>query len=123
MKMVEKAGKGVILYMQQEGRGIGLSNKIKAYKLQDEGYDTVEANEKLGFKADLRNYGIGAQMLVDVGVRKMRLMTNNPKKIVALRGYGLEVVERVPIEIEPNDVNRCYLSVKKTKMGHILNNV
>jgi 3,4-dihydroxy 2-butanone 4-phosphate synthase/GTP cyclohydrolase II len=123
MKMVEKVGKGVILYMQQEGRGIGLSNKIKAYKLQDEGYDTVEANEKLGFKADLRNYGIGAQMLVDVGVRKMRLMTNNPKKIVALRGYGLEVVERVPIEIEPNDVNRCYLSVKKTKMGHILNNV
>jgi len=123
MKMVEKEGKGVILYMQQEGRGIGLSNKIKAYKLQDEGYDTVEANEKLGFKADLRNYGIGAQMLVDVGVRKMRLMTNNPKKIVALRGYGLEVVERVPIEIEPNDVNRCYLSVKKTKMGHMLNNV
>ncbi len=123
MKMVEKEGKGVILYMQQEGRGIGLSNKIKAYKLQDEGYDTVEANEKLGFKADLRNYGIGAQMLVDIGVRKMRLMTNNPKKIVALRGYGLEVVERVPIEIEPNDVNKCYLSVKKTKMGHLLNNV
>ncbi len=123
MKMVEKAGKGVVLYMQQEGRGIGLSNKIKAYKLQDEGYDTVEANEKLGFKADLRNYGIGAQMLVDLGVRKMRLMTNNPKKIVALKGYGLEVVERVPIEIEPNDINKCYLSVKKTKMGHILNKV
>lgn len=123
MQMIEKAGNGVVLYMQQEGRGIGLVNKIKAYKLQDEGYDTVEANEKLGFKADLRNYGIGAQILLDVGVRKMKLMTNNPKKIVALKGYGLEVVERVPIEIEPNEVNKCYLSTKKTKMGHILHNV
>ncbi len=123
MEMVEKEGKGIVLYMQQEGRGIGLTNKIKAYALQDEGYDTVEANIKLGFKPDLRNYGIGAQILVDLGVKKMKLITNNPKKIIALKGYRLEVVDRVPIEIDPNEVNKCYLETKKEKMGHILTKV
>jgi 3,4-dihydroxy 2-butanone 4-phosphate synthase / GTP cyclohydrolase II len=120
MEMVEKAGSGIVLYMRQEGRGIGLVNKIKAYKLQDDGHDTVEANEKLGFKADLRDYGIGAQILVDLGVRKMRLMTNNPKKIVGLEGYGLEVVERVPIEVEPNETNQKYLETKRDKLGHLI---
>jgi len=124
MKKVEKAGKGVILYMQQEGRGIGLGNKIKAYHLQqEEGLDTVEANTKLGFKADLRDYGVGAQILVALGVRKIKLMTNNPKKIVGLKGYGLEVVDRVPVEIVPNEFDVDYLKVKRDKMGHILNNV
>ncbi len=122
LKMVEKEGAGVVLYMRQEGRGIGLVNKLKAYKLQDEGHDTVEANEKLGFKADLRDYGIGAQILVDLGVRKMRLMTNNPKKIIGLEGYGLEVVERVPIEIEPNEINHRYLETKRDKLGHFILN-
>lgn len=120
MEMVEKEGRGVVLYMRQEGRGIGLVNKIKAYKLQDDGHDTVEANEKLGFKADLRDYGIGAQILVNLGVRKMRLMTNNPKKIVGLEGYGLEVTERIPIEIEPNKLNQKYLETKRDKLGHLI---
>jgi len=112
---------GVLLYIRQEGRGIGLVNKIKAYALQDEGFDTVEANEKLGFKPDMRNYGIGAQILVDLGVREMRLLTNNPKKMVGLDGYGLKIVEQVPIEVSPNQHNKCYLECKKLKMGHLLN--
>ena len=120
MHMVKKAGKGVVLYMHQEGRGIGLINKLKAYALQDKGLDTVEANLELGFKADLRDYGIGAQILRDIGVRKMRLMTNNPKKIIGLEGYGLEVVGRVPIEMHPVPENLGYLRCKKDKMGHIL---
>ena len=123
MKMIKEKGQGVILYMRQEGRGIGLVNKLKAYELQDKGLDTVEANIKLGFKPDLRDYGIGAQILVDLGVRKMRLMTNNPKKIVGLEGYGLKVVERVPIETSPHERNLIYLKTKKKKLGHILNNV
>ncbi len=120
MKMVEKAGRGIILYMHQEGRGIGLVNKLKAYALQDGGLDTVEANQKLGFKADLRDYGIGAQILRDLGVRRMKLITNNPKKIVGLEGYGLEVVDRLPIEIEPDPENLKYLQCKKDKLGHML---
>ena len=121
MEMMDKAGEGVLLYIRQEGRGIGLVNKIKAYALQDQGLDTVEANQQLGFKPDIRNYGIGAQILVDLGVRKMRLITNNPKKMVGLEGYGLSVVEQVPIEIQPNEYNRCYLECKKVRMGHLLN--
>ena len=121
MQMVADAGSGVILYLRQEGRGIGLINKLKAYELQRcKGLDTVEANLKLGFKDDMRDYGIGAQMLVDIGVRQMRLLTNNPKKMVGLQGYGLSVVEQVPIEVEPNEHNRCYLECKKLKMGHTL---
>ena len=123
MQKIDAAGSGVVLYLRQEGRGIGLVNKIKAYALQEEGLDTVEANEELGFKSDMRNYGIGAQMLVDLGVRQMRLMTNNPKKMVGLEGYGLSIVEQVPIEIEPNEFNRCYLNCKKLKMGHMLKTV
>jgi len=120
MEMVEKGGKGVVIYLSQEGRGIGLFNKIKAYRLQDEGMDTVEANEKLGFRPDLRDYGIGAQILRDLGVRKMRLMTNNPKKMVGLSGYGLEIVERVPLEIDPNFHNERYLIAKRDKLGHLI---
>jgi len=121
MEMIDKEGSGVFLYIRQEGRGIGLVNKLKAYALQDQGFDTVEANEELGFKADLRNYGIGAQILVDIGVKKMRLLTNNPKKMVGLEGYGLSIIEQVPIEIKPNEFNKGYLECKKLKMGHLLN--
>ena len=117
---VEKEGTGVVLYMRQEGRGIGLANKLKAYALQDQGLDTVEANHKLGFKADLRDYGIGAQILVDLGVRKMRLMTNNPTKLVGLEGYGLEVTKREPLELDACSFNADYLRTKKEKMGHLL---
>ncbi|MBW2447781.1 MAG: bifunctional 3,4-dihydroxy-2-butanone-4-phosphate synthase/GTP cyclohydrolase II [Deltaproteobacteria bacterium] len=121
MRMIEEEGKGVILYMRQEGRGIGLKNKIAAYALQDnEGLDTVEANEKLGFPPDMRDYGVGAQILLDLGVRKMRLITNNPGKRAGIDGYHLEIVERVPIEIEPNDRNLEYLRTKKEKLGHVL---
>ena len=121
MEQIEKEGAGVLLYIRQEGRGIGLVNKLKAYALQDQGLDTVEANEKLGFKPDMRDYGMGAQILVDLGVRKMRLLTNNPKKMVGLDGYGLSIVEQVPIEIKPNEYNKDYLECKKLKMGHLLN--
>jgi len=120
MEMINREGKGVILYMRQEGRGIGLANKIKAYNLQDRGKDTVEANEALGFKPDLRDYGIGAQILLDLGVRQMRIMTNNPRKIIGLEGYGLKVVERVPIEVAPTKRNIKYLKTKREKLGHIL---
>ncbi len=121
MRMIEQEGSGIVLYMRQEGRGIGLVNKLKAYKLQDEeGMDTVEANIKLGFKADLRNYGIGAQILRDLGVRKMGLLTNNPKKIIGLEGYGIEVVDRFPLEMEAGDENKGYLMCKRDRMGHLI---
>jgi len=120
MQMIEKEGKGVLIYMQQEGRGIGLMNKIEAYKLQEEGYDTVDANTHLGFKPDERDYGCGAQMLRHLGIHKMRLMTNNPVKRVGLEGYGLEIVENVPIEVAPNEYNLQYLRTKKERMGHNL---
>jgi len=120
MMMVEREGRGVVLYMRQEGRGIGLPNKLRAYNLQDAGFDTVQANIELGFRDDLRDYGIGAQILVDLGIRKMRLLTNNPKKIVGLKSYGLEIVERVPIESMPNEINETYLRTKRDKMGHFI---
>ena len=120
LEMIQEDGRGVLLYMRQEGRGIGLHNKLRAYQLQDTGLDTVEANEKLGFPPDLRWYGIGAQILVDLGIRNIRLLTNNPKKVVGLDGYGLNIVERVPIQIPPNDVNKRYLHTKLTKLDHLL---
>jgi 3,4-dihydroxy 2-butanone 4-phosphate synthase/GTP cyclohydrolase II len=124
MAQVRQAGKGVILYMRQEGRGIGLVPKLKAYRLQkEEGLDTVEANRKLGFGADLRHYGIGAQILFDLGVRKIRLLTNNQAKVVGLQGYGLEIVERVPIQVPPNEHNSRYLKTKKDKLGHLLDDM
>ena len=123
MEMIEKEGKGVLLYLNQEGRGIGLLNKIRAYHLQDQGSDTVEANLQLGFKPDLRNYGIGAQILVSLGLKQIRLITNNPRKIVGIEGYGLNVVKRVSIEIDPKKTNVRYLRTKKAKLGHLLNNV
>jgi 3,4-dihydroxy 2-butanone 4-phosphate synthase/GTP cyclohydrolase II len=119
LQIIEAAGCGVLLYMRQEGRGIGLVNKILAYELQEEGSDTVEANEKLGFKADLRDYGIGAQILKDLGLKKIKLMTNNPKKIIGLKGFDLEIVERVPLEIDTNENNQYYMQTKHEKMGHI----
>jgi len=120
MEKIVEAGRGVVLYLLQEGRGIGLMNKLKAYELQDEGHDTVSANAKLGFPPDIRNYGLGCQILRDLGVRKMRLMTNNPSKYVAIGGYGLEIVERVPLEVDPTERSRKYLETKKNKMGHLL---
>src|ERR1700739_3022635 len=120
MKQVSEAGRGVILYMRQEGRGIGLAPKIQAYKLQEQGYDTVEANEKLGYGMDLREYGLGAQILVDLGLKTIRLLTNNPKKVVGLEGYGLKIVQQVPIKVKSNPHNERYLERKRKKMGHLL---
>lgn len=120
LQLISKNGNGVLLYMRQEGRGIGLANKLRAYALQDDGSDTVEANHKLGYPADLRDYGIGAQILVDLGIKEMRLLTNNPRKVIGLEGYGLKIAERVPLEVEPNDVNRRYLETKRDKMHHLL---
>ena len=123
LKMIAKRGCGVLLYMRQEGRGIGLANKIKAYALQEKGLDTVEANHELGFKSDLRDYGIGAQILVDLGLKEIELISNNPKKLVGLEGYGLKIIKRIPVETKPNKVNLKYLKTKKLKMGHLLGNL
>ena len=123
MQMIEKEGCGAVVYLSQEGRGIGLMDKIKAYKLQEQGMDTVEANLHLGHKADERDYGVGAQILHHLGIRNMRLMTNNPTKRIGLSGYGLEIVENVPIEVAPNDYDRFYMSTKKHRMGHDLHQV
>ena len=120
MRQVAQEGQGVILYMRQEGRGIGLVPKLLAYKLQEQGYDTVEANLKLGYKMDLREYGLGAQILVDLGLKTIRLLTNNPKKVVGLEGYGLEIVEQVPIRVKPNRHNARYLQTKREKLGHLM---
>ena len=123
LRKINEEGKGILLYVTQEGRGIGIVNKLKAYALQDEGMDTVQANEALGFKADLRDYGLGAQVLADLGIKKMRLMTNNPRKIVGLEGYGLTVLDRVPLEVNPREENLRYLETKKEKLGHMLTNL
>jgi len=120
MRQIKEAGSGVLVYMRQEGRGIGLPAKIHAYKLQEQGLDTVEANERLGFPSELRDYGIGAQILFDLGVRKMRFLTNNPKKVIGIEGYGLHITEVVPIKFEPNPHNAKYLETKRVKMGHLL---
>jgi 3,4-dihydroxy 2-butanone 4-phosphate synthase/GTP cyclohydrolase II len=120
MRQVAEVGCGVVIYMRQEGRGIGLAPKIKAYKLQEQGYDTVEANQKLGFDMDLREYGLGAQILTDLGLKTIRLLTNNPRKIVGLEGYGLEIVEQMPIKVKPNPHNARYLKTKRDKLGHLL---
>ena len=122
LKQLAEEGNGIFLYMRQEGRGIGLHNKIKAYSLQDQGLDTVEANETLGFEPDLRHYGVGAQILEDLGVRKLNLLTNNPKKVAGLSGFDLEIVDRIPVEVEVTDENRTYMKTKKSRMGHILGN-
>ena len=123
LEMIEREGSGVLLYMRQEGRGIGLLNKLKAYKLQDEGMDTVDANAALGFAPDLRDYGTGAQILTDLGLRRIRLLTNNPKKVIGLAGYGLEIVDRVPLVIEPNEYNKGYMRTKELRMGHVLHSI
>jgi len=120
LRLISENGNGVLVYMRQEGRGIGLANKLRAYALQDAGSDTVEANNELGYPADLRDYGIGAQILVDLGIKEIRLLTNNPRKVIGLEGYGMKIVERVPLEIEPNSVNRRYLETKRDKMHHFL---
>jgi 3,4-dihydroxy 2-butanone 4-phosphate synthase/GTP cyclohydrolase II len=123
LKLIDAEGRGILVYMHQEGRGIGLTNKIKAYSLQDQGRDTVEANLELGFKEDLRDYGVGAQMLRELGVGRIRLLTNNPRKITGLEGYGLKVVERVPLEIPPVETNLQYLRTKQSKLGHLFSNL